>query len=415
VTEVETTRFATLPDAVETFDRLAAATADLDPPFAVIDRAAFRHNAAALVGRARGKPIRLASKSVRSRPLLAEVLAMDGFAGVLAYSLPEALWLAESDRFADVLVGYPSADRGALARLASSDRLAERVTLMVDSIDQLDLVDAVVPPGRRPIIRLCLDIDASLRVGPLHLGVRRSPVHTPANAAELARRIAPRPGFRLVGLMSYEAQIAGVGDRPPGRPLRGRLVQLLQRRSGAELAARRAAVVAAVSRVLEHQGAGPLGFVNGGGTGSVEKTSAERAITEVAAGSGLFGPVLFDHYRGFDVRPAALFALPVVRRPARDWVTVAGGGWVASGAPGTDRLPVPVHPAGLRTTSTEGAGEVQTPLHGAGANALKIGDRVWFRHAKAGELCEHVDLLHVVDGRRIVDQVPTYRGEGRAF
>jgi D-serine deaminase-like pyridoxal phosphate-dependent protein len=334
---------------------------------------------------------------------------------VLAYSLPEALWLGESDPFADVLVGYPSADRGALARLASSERLAERVTLMVDSIDQLDLVDAVVPPGRRPTIRLCLDIDASLRVGPFHLGVRRSPVHTPADAAELARRIAPRPGFRLVGLMSYEAQIAGVGDRPPGRPLRGPLVQLLQRRSGAELAARRAAVVAAVSRVLEHQGAGALGFVNGGGTGSVEKTSAERAITEVAAGSGLFGPVLFDHYRGFDVRPAALFALPVVRRPARDWVTVAGGGWVASGAPGTDRLPVPVHPAGLRTTSTEGAGEVQTPLHGAGANALMIGDRVWFRHAKAGELCEHVDLLHVVDGRRIVDHVPTYRGEGRAF
>jgi len=46
---------------------------------------------------------------------------------------------------------------------------------------------------------------------------------------------------------------------------------------------------------------------------------------------------------------------------------------------------------------------------------LRIGDRVWFRHAKAGELCQHVDTLHLVSGDRITDQAPTYRGEGRAF
>jgi D-serine deaminase-like pyridoxal phosphate-dependent protein len=156
----------------------------------------------------------------------------------------------------------------------------------------------------------------------------------------------------------------------------------------------------------------PLRFVNGGGTGSVERTAAEPAITEVAAGSGLFAPTLFDAYTSFSPRPAAFFALPVVRRPRRGVATVLGGGYPASGAPGRDRLPRPVFPPGLRLDRQEGAGEVQTPVLGA---ELEVGDRVWFRHAKAGELCERFDVLHLVRGDRVVDVVPTYRGEGRAF
>ena len=168
-----------------------------------------------------------------------------------------------------------------------------------------------------------------------------------------------------------------------------------------------------MNQVLEQNGSAPLAFVNGGGTGSVDRTAAERAVTEIAAGSGLYGPALFDTYRAFTPQPAALFALSVVRRPGPGWVTVHGGGWMASGVPGTDRLPVPVYPEGLRMTSTEGAGEVQTPLRGS--DGLRVGDRVWFRHAKAGELAEHVDVLHIVEGRRVIDAVPTYRGDGKAF
>jgi D-serine deaminase-like pyridoxal phosphate-dependent protein len=243
----------------------------------------------------------------------------------------------------------------------------------------------------------------------VHLGVRRSPVHTPAEAAALARAIAGRPGFRLVGVMGYEAQIAGLQDTPAGHPVRGLAVRRIKEMSARELAARRAAVVHAVSAVT------PLEFVNGGGTGSVERTAAEDAVTEVAAGSGLYTPALFDGYLAFAGRPAALFALPVTRIPALGTVTVAGGGWVASGPPGADRLPVPTYPAGLHWTGTEGTGEVQTPLRGKGTAGLRIGDRVWFRHAKAGELCEHVDVLHALDGTRIADALPTYRGEGRTF
>jgi D-serine deaminase-like pyridoxal phosphate-dependent protein len=393
--------------------RLDRATADLDPPFAVVDLDALDANAADLVRRAAGKPVRVASKSVRCREVLRRVLARDGFAGVLAYSLAEALWLASGDDpvSTDVVVGYPSVDRTALRRLAADPTAAARVTLMVDSPDHLDLIDAVTPPQGRPALRICLDVDASLRAagGRVHLGVRRSPVHTPDDAAALARAVVRRPGFSLVGVMAYEAQIAGVPDAPVRRPLRGLAVRGMQAVSARELAARRAVVVAAVAAVA------PLEFVNGGGTGSLERTSADDAVTEVAAGSGLYSPALFDGYRTFAGRPAALFAVPVTRVPAEGMVSVAGGGWVASGPPGADRLPVPTYPPGLRWLGTEGTGEVQTPLRGPGTAELRAGDRVWFRHAKAGELCEHVDVLHTLSGERVTGGFPTYRGEGRAF
>ena len=391
---------------------LDRATAHLDPPFAVVDLDALDANADDLVRRAGGRPVRVASKSVRNRGVLRRVLARPGFAGVLAYSLPEALWLsgAEDPVSRDVVVGYPSVDRVALRELAGDESAAAAVTLMVDSPDQLDLIDHLVPPAQRPELRICLDVDASLRLagGRVHVGVRRSPLHSPDDAAALARAIVGRRGFRLVGLMAYEAQIAGVQDDAAGR-LRRSAVRRMQAASARELAARRAAVVAAVSAVA------PLEFVNGGGTGSLERTSAEPAVTEVAAGSGLYSPALFDGYRAFTARPAVFFAVPVTRVPARGIVTVAGGGWVASGPPGPDRLPVPTYPPGLRWLPTEGTGEVQTPLRGPGTAHLRMGDRVWFRHAKAGELCEHVDALHGITGDAVTDVLPTYRGEGRSF
>jgi D-serine deaminase-like pyridoxal phosphate-dependent protein len=392
-------------------DRLDRATADLDPPLAVVDLTAFDANAAALTTRAAGRPLRVAAKSVRCRALLERVLTRPGWRGVMAYTLPEAIWLVRAGVSADVLVAYPTADRRALAELAADESLAAAVTLMVDSTDQLDLLDAVAGPARRAGIRVCLELDASWRLlrGRLHLGVRRSPVHSPAAAGRLAAEVAARRGFRLVGLMAYEAQIAGVGDAPPGQALRAVATRIVQRRSYAELLRRRAAAVVAVREQAD------LEFVNGGGTGSVAATSADPAVTEVTAGSGLYGPALFDAYRAWRPVPAALFALPVVRRPAAGFATVLGGGWIASGPAERSRLPLPWLPAGLRLTGTEGAGEVQTPLAGAAADALRPGDRVWFRHAKAGELCEHVNALHLVDGAAVVATVPTYRGEGHAF
>ncbi|WP_406141201.1 amino acid deaminase/aldolase [Streptomyces sp. NBC_01089] len=390
--------------------RYDRATAALDAPLAIVDLEAFDANADDLVRRAAGKPIRVASKSVRCRTLLERVLERDGFAGLMSFTLAESLWLARSG-FDDVLLAYPSADRAGYAELAGDPKLAAAVTVMVDDPAQLELIDGARDGGREEI-RVCLELDTSLRMlgGRVRIGALRSPLRDPAQLAELARSVARRPGFRLVGLMAYEGHIAGVGDSVAGRPLRSRAVRLMQSAARRELAVRRAAVVRAVRSV-----APDLEFVNGGGTGSVQHTAAEDAVTEIAAGSGLFVPRLFDNYTSFTGRPAALFAMPVVRRPGVGVVTVLGGGYPASGAAGQDRLPVPYLPEGLRYDPQEGPGEVQTPLLGSPADDLLLGDKVWFRHAKSGELCERFDALQLIEGDRVTGTAPTYRGEGHTF
>ncbi|MBF6322062.1 amino acid deaminase/aldolase [Nocardia cyriacigeorgica] len=382
---------------------LHAATADLEPPLAALDLTALRANAADLVRRAGGVPIRVASKSVRCRAVLEEVLgagltADGGFAGIMSYSLAEAIWLVRLGA-RDVLLGYPVTDRAALAELGADPVLRDAITLMIDDVDQLDLIRAAVGSGTvHP--RVCLDVDASLRIGPLHLGVRRSPIRTPEQAAALAEAALGR-GFDVVGVMTYEAQIAGLPDSNIA-------VRLVKKTSAAEIGRRRGAVVEAVRSV-----AGSLQIVNSGGTGSIEVSTADTVVTEVTAGSGLYAPTLFDDYRAFSATPSLFFALPVVRKPTDRIATLFGGGYIASGPAGATRVPKPVWPIGLRLIGTEGAGEVQTPL--TGAAHLRIGDRVWMRHAKAGELCERFDRIHLVDGKGGRATVPTYRGEGKCF
>jgi len=392
-------------------DRLERATAAVDAPFALIDLDAFWHNSEDMLRRARGKPIRVASKSLRCRGLIDRVLQHPGYRGILAYTLPEALWLA-SRGFDDIVVGYPTADRLAIAELArlTSERPRAAPVLMVDCSEQLDLIESAAAAASEPV-RVCLELDVSYWTagGRVKIGPKRSPIRTPRQAVELAHEIDLRSGVRLVGLMAYEGHIAGLGDRPPGKRLQGAVISWLQKRSAREIAERRAAVVAAVSELAE------LEFVNGGGTGSLHITTAEEAVTELAAGSGFYAPTLFDAYSSFRLRPAAMFALPVVRKPAPGIATVLGGGYIASGPPEASRVPTPHLPPGLHLDRFEGAGEVQTPLLGAAAASLAVGDRVYFRHAKAGEMCERFEALQLIAGDGIVEELPTYRGEGRCF
>ena len=392
--------------------RYDQATAALDPPLAIVDEGAFDRNAADLTRRAANLPIRVATKSLRCRFLIERALAHPGYQGVMCYSLPEALWLYAMGTCDDLLVAYPTVDRQALRALAADAQARRHITIMVDSTAQLDVVDRAVGEDH-PEIRVCLELDVSWRPlarKPLvHIGTWRSPVHEPRQAAELAAVITRRPGFRLVGVMGYEGQIAGLGDAPPGHPVRAQLIRFIQARSVPELKARRAEAIRLVEDVTS------LEFVNGGGTGSLESTAADTSVTELTAGSGLVGPPLFDGYTRFSPAPALLFALPVVRRPGPAIATLFAGGYVASGTGTADRLPRPYLPAGLSLTGVEGAGEVQTPVRGAAAADLQPGDRVWLRHAKAGELAERFAEYHVVHDDGQVTTVPTYRGEGQCF
>ena len=388
------------PNPTPPYPRLLRATSLLDTPFALIDEEALWANAGDLVRRAGGVPIRLATKSIRVRSIIKNALTLDGFRGVMTYSLSESVWLADQG-VDDILLAYPSVEREAYAELVTDERRLASITVMVDSLEALDFIDSVVGKDHPPI-RVCLDVDSSLRVLGAHLGAHRSPVHTGREAKRVAAAIAARPGFDLVGLMFYDAQIAGLPDGGPA-------IALVKRRSAAELRRRRRKIVKAVRSMTDLQ------IVNAGGTGSLDVWRDDPSVTEMAAGSGLFVPTLFDDFRAFTPRPAAFFALSVVRKPSRDAATCFGGGYIASGPAGKTRVPTPVWPEGLEYYPSEGAGEVQSPLRGKVARTLSIGDRVLFRHAKAGEMCERFDRVALVDAAGHASLTPTYRGEGKNF
>jgi D-serine deaminase-like pyridoxal phosphate-dependent protein len=401
-----------VPVPPQSHERYEQVFADVEAPFAFVDLEAMWANAEAMLGRAGSKAVRVASKSIRSRALLGAILGRDErFRGLMTYTLPETLWLAEQG-FEDLLLAYPTADVGALEELAlrSAANSDGAPIVMVDCVEHLEMIESVLGKGAPPI-RVCMDVDASWwwLGGRVKIGPKRSPIHSVEQAVALAREIEKRPQIELDALMAYEGQISGVGDLPPGQRLRGSAIRFMQKRSATEVAERRGAIVEALSEFVE------LEIVNGGGTGSLETTAAEEVVTEVTAGSGFYAPVLFDHYSRFSLTPAAAFALPVTRKPS-EWVATAlGGGYLASGPGNPSRLPAPWLPEGLRFDEEEGAGEVQTPLLGEPAGSLGVGDRVYLRHAKAGELCERFDTLYLVEGDAIVDQVPTYRGDGKAF
>jgi D-serine deaminase-like pyridoxal phosphate-dependent protein len=281
---------------------------------------------------------------------------------------------------------------------------------MVDSTEQLDLIDTVIGAVKAPL-RVCLDFDAGfwLAGDRIKVGAKRTPVHTPEQARALAEAIERHPKTKLIGMMCYEGHIAGTGDIVPRNPLKSAVIRRMQRSSYEELRSRRAEAVRLVSSVA------PLEFVNAGGTGDLERVASESAMTEATAGSGFYAPTLFDNYSAFELEPAAMFALPVCRRPGPGVVTALGGGYLASGAGAKDRMPTPYLPEGLKLDPLEGTGEVQTPLKGSAADSLQLGDNVYFRHTKAGEMCERFDRLYLVMGDAIVDQLPTYRGEGKTF
>jgi D-serine deaminase-like pyridoxal phosphate-dependent protein len=284
-----------------------------------------------------------------------------------------------------------------------------RAAVVVDDRAQLD---ALAAAAARAGVTMPVVIDLDLSYRPFgatpHLGVRRSPVRTADDVLALADAIAARPTLTLHGLLGYEAQIAGLPDATPGARLVNAVKRAIKARSKPEvLAARRACVDALAARGVA------LAVVNGGGTGSAAWSAGDPTLTEVTVGSGFLASGLFDDYVDLALRPAAGFALQVTRHPVPDIYTCHGGGYVASGAPGPDRLPKPWLPTGATLLSAEGAGEVQTPIHYD--QPLRLGDAVLFRHAKAGELAEHFAEYVLVRGDASVGRAKTYRGLGHCF
>ncbi len=378
-------------------------------PFAYVDLDLFDENIRQIQRRAAGKRVRIATKSVRCVPLLERILnAGAPFKGLMCYSAREAVFLAHQG-FDDLLLGYPAWHDLEHSGLIDVARSGKRITLMVDSDEHVDHLARLAVEFHTEL-RVCIDIDMSTEYPGIYFGVRRSPLRSPDSVLHICRRIASTDGVRLVGAMGYEAQIAGLPDNAPGRWAMNTIARILKQRSIPEVAQRRAAVI----KTIADAGI-PLEFVNGGGTGSIESTVAETSVTEITVGSAFFSPALFDGYQHFHHQPAVGFAIEVVRMPGACTYTCAGGGYVASGGTGRDKQPTPYLPEGAKLINQEGAGEVQTPIVYQGHERIRLGDPIFMRYAKAGEMCERFNGLIAIAGGQIIDELPTYRGEGQAF
>ena len=400
---------ASAADLVRDYAYYRRAFAGQRMPFAFLDLDLFDANIRQVAERAGEKRVRVASKSVRSVWALQRILAADErFIGVMCLTAREAVYLTNRG-VGDVLIGYPCSAEADVADVARATQAGGRITLMVDDLTQVERIEAV---AREQNVRLplCLDIDLSLDLPGLHFGAWRSPLRSAEQARPIVKRILASDHLALDGVMGYEAQIASVGDNYPGQAAKNAIVRALKRRSVGMVAERRAAVVAMIRSL-----GGELRFVNGGGSGSMMTTRAEDAVTELTVGSAFYSPALFDNYRAIRFLPAAGFAVEIVRRPSPGRYTCLGGGYVASGAPGADRLPQPYLPPGARLDPLEGAGETQTPVSYSGAEPLAIGDPIFFRHAKAGEMCERFTRLLLVSHGQVVGEATTYRGDGQCF
>ena len=383
-------------------------------PAALVDLDALEANARRLFEpiRAAGKRARIATKSLRCPELIARATALGGdlVLGLMTYTAAETAFHAEAGA-RDLLLAYPTLSPHDAAHLARANQLGATAATVVDDAAQLPvLAEAARAAG--VTIPVAIDVDMSWRPLGAHVGVRRSPLRDPDAVVALARQIAAHRGLAFHGVLGYEAQLAGLPDRGAHKAWQNPIKRALKRGSEPAIIERRARVVAALTA------AGlPPAIVNGGGTGSVDWSSTDGALTEITIGSGFLCGHLFDGYRGLDLEPALAFALPIVRRPAPRVVTCLGGGWIASGAAGADRLPKPAWPPGCALLAAEGAGEVQTPVAvPADVDAtLTLGDPIFFRPAKSGELAEHVRDYLLVRGDRIVGRAPTYRGLGHCF
>ncbi len=378
-------------------------------PAAFIDLDALDANIDAILKASGNIPIRVASKSIRCSHVLRTILSRSPqFCGVMSFTLREALFLA-GNGFDDILVGYPSTNRSDIAAIVEANRNGKIILPMVDCRQHLELIHqeaqrlGVVQP-------ICVDIDMSSKFPMLHFGVRRSPIDSLEAFKRFLESLNQFPSLSLEAIMGYEAQIAGVGDRNPASKLSNPIIRQLKFRSIREFTQRRQDIV----RWAKDSGH-KIRIVNGGGTGSLATTIGDSSITEVTVGSGFYSPGLFDHYDSFRYQPAAGFALEIVRQPSARVFTALGGGYIASGSAGWDKQPVPYLPGGLKLLANEGAGEVQTPFTYNGTVPLTIGDPVFFRHAKAGELFERFQQIQLIRNGHVVETVPTYRGEGLCF
>ncbi|MDO5769054.1 MAG: alanine racemase [Psychrobacter sp.] len=354
--------------------------------------------------------LRVATKSVRCIDVLKYVREHSpNFLGLMSYSARESVYLLEQG-FDNILCAYPTLDKEAIAQTLSFVNQGAVMVWMVDNFEQWQLLEDV---GREhnTVLDVCLDINMSMTLPKIYFGTKRSRLFTIADVKKLLKTTKKFKHSKVTAMMGYEGQIAGLPEHLPDKAMLAPAIRGLKSLSKKQVSSRRPKI----ADWLNSNGY-PLSIVNGGGSGSMLFTCAQPEVTEITVGSAYYYPALFSYMDSMqDFSPAAGFVLPVTRHPEPKVITCHGGGFIASGALGTDKAPLIVYPENLSILNDEGFGEVQTPMQAKGKLTVGIGDYVWCQHSKAGELCEHFNELITYRRNKACGTMQTYRGAGQCF
>lgn len=381
---------------------------NIEHPFAWLDLDALNRNIAYVNKSCGDKQVRIATKSIRSVPALEYIAKrLTHFAGFMTFTASESLFLFDNG-LDNLLIGYPVYEQHAISQLAQWVKKGKSLTFMVDHVDQAALLNAIAR-NLNITLQVCIDINVSTDFKVLYFGSKRSPITSYAKLDALLQQLKTFPYIQITAVMAYDAQIAGVADQTKNYfGAKGALIRTLKKQSLQKITALRQFSVAHVKSMYD------LAFVNAGGSGSMSWCAQQPDVTEITVGSAFFAPALFDHYESLHLTPAVGFALRVTRQFSDDIVVCHGGGYSASGAAGVDRLPTFLEPNRFALLPLEGAGEVQTPIL-VKQGTVSIGDTIYMRHAKAGELGERFHVLHTIEGGKYKGPLKTYRGEGQCF
>lgn len=384
------------------------AFSEIERPFAWVDFDALQKNIVFVNEACGDKKIRIATKSIRSVALLKYIeKRLQNFAGFMTFTASESNYLLEQG-LDYLLIGYPVYEKQAVSRLADWVKKGKSVTFMVDAVEQASLLNDIAAQEQVTLM-ICIDLNMSSDYRLLYFGTKRSPISDFTKLDQLLQALNHFKYLQISGVMGYDAQIAGVADRSDVLfGAKAALIRTMKRNSLKTLTSFRQFAVAHVRSLHDLQ------FVNAGGSGSMQLTAKQQDVTEVTVGSAFLAPALFDAYDSLQLQPAAGFGLRVTRKFADDVVVCHGGGYIASGAVGVDRLPQFLEQKKFHFVPLEGAGEVQTPIV-VKQGKVAIGDTVYFRHAKAGELCERFQVLHAVEKGEYIEAIGTYRGDGQCF
>ena len=418
------------------------------------------------------KTIRIASKSIRVPTITNYILhrAFPHAKGLMCYCVPEAQYYAQFHQVYDLLVAYPTVQPSDLLItwelstihltddyfhfihddkkevLSGFVKKKFDITLMIDCVEHLEILNNFWDlklneiKEKRPELynqyqqvklRICIDVDLSYRpfFGLLHFGAHRSPIRTINNFEIIVKSALKFPHLKIVGVMTYEAQIAGVPNLNPYTKLLNPIIQILQKFSSKNVLQKRVEILKVLSKNNIK-----LEFFNGGGTGNIQQACSDPSLSEVTAGSGFFQCCLMDYYSSNDNECALSFAIQVTRSCEINSITCQSGGFIASGSSCWDkfvfshhfnyqlkliclsnRAPTIFLPDDLKVIDQEGFGEVQTPIIGKGTKNVKLGDPIFCRPAKAGEIAENFNYYYLKRNDELLCTANTYRGDGFRF